>query len=210
VHEALKGFYQRLKAKLIKGEKKELLALLKKNWQSVGFENKKHEKDTYEKAVEMLTRYYDESFDKENIDKILSLEKPFSLSISSELKIGGVVDRTDDIGEGMVEVIDYKTGGKVPSQREVDRDEQLSLYALAVSLDRSHYQRPVEKIKLTLWFLDAGKKMSTSRTKEEVEAMRKKVIETAEEMSKSEFPAKPGKPFPCDFCAYKMVCDEWK
>jgi len=210
VHEALKSFYQQVKAKLIKGEKEELLDFLKKNWQSVGFDNKKHEKDTYKKAVEMLTRYYDESFDKKTVDKVLALEKRFSLKISRELKIGGVVDRVDDIGEGMIEVIDYKTGGKIPGQREVDRDEQLSLYALAVSLDRSHYQRPVEKIKLTLWFLDAGKKVSTTRTREEIEAMRKKVIETAEEISKSEFPAKPGKVFPCGFCAFKMVCDEWK
>lgn len=210
VHETLKSFYQQVKAKLIKGEKEELLRFLKKNWQSVGFDNKKHEKDTYKKAVEMLTKYYDESFDKKTVDKVLALEKRFSLKIGPELKIGGVVDRVDDIGEGMIEVIDYKTGGKVPSQREVDRDEQLSLYALAVSLDGSYYQKPVEKIKLTLWFLDEGKKVSTTRTKEEVEEMRKKVIETAEEISKSEFPAKPGKVFPCGFCAYKLVCDEWK
>ncbi len=212
VHQSLKDFYQGVKTRVMEGKEEELLEALKKTWQSVGFDNKDHEKDTYKKAEGMLSAFYKKDFSEEKMSKVLVLEQPFSIRLSPDLRIGGVIDRVDDIGNREVEIIDYKTGGKVPSQNDMDKNEQLTMYALAASdeSNRSWWSRPTDKMKLSLWFLDSKEKVSTTRTAEEVLEMRKKITETAEEMSNSDFKAKPGRPFPCDFCAYKLICDAWK
>lgn len=53
--------------------------------------------------------------------------------MNERLKIGGKIDRVDVLPDGMVEIIDYKTSEKVPSQKEVDKDVQLTFYALAAT-----------------------------------------------------------------------------
>jgi DNA helicase II / ATP-dependent DNA helicase PcrA len=211
VHESLKDFYQKTKNSLLKGEKEEILKLLGENWQSVGFDNKKHEEETRKKAEEILVWFYENCFDKGELGKVLVLEQPFSLRISPSLKVGGKIDRIDELVGGEIEIIDYKTGGKVPSQKEVDENEQLTVYALAAGeIGSLRWRGPIEKIKLSLWFLDGQVKVSTRRKVVDIEKMRERIIKTAEEISKSDFPAKAGRPFPCDFCPYRLICDAWK
>jgi RecB family exonuclease len=141
----------------------------------------------------------------------MALEQPFNIKITSGLSIRGVIDRIDNIEKDLVEVIDYKTGSRVPSQKEVDNNLQLTIYALAInSLRGFSFSRPAEKIFLSLYYLEEGVKISTQRTQDQLMLAKKLVIEMADKMEKEKLLPKPNRPYPCDFCEFRLLCDAYK
>ncbi len=211
IHQTLKEFYQRQMTAKKKFDQNKMASILMENWSSNGFDNKTQEKEAKEEALEMLTNYYQQELTDEPLPNVAALEKPFSLKISQQLKIGGIIDRADILDNGEVEIIDYKTGSRIPNQKAVDNNDQLTLYALAVSLAENFpWHRPIDKIKLSLYFLREGVKLSSRRTKEEAEEIKQKIIDTAKEIEQSNFPPDPGIPFPCNWCEYKLLCDAWE
>ena len=104
-----------------------------------------------------------------------------------------------------MEIVDYKTG-KTWEQKEVDKSLQMTVYALAAS-DKGIYNQKPENLVLTFYFLDSGKKISTQRTKEQLETAKKEIQQKAKEIQMSLFEPKPGSL--CDFCEYKLLCEAW-
>lgn len=125
------------------------------------------------------------------------LERPFRLKIGN-IAFTGRIDRIDQLEDGTYEVIDYKTGS---SKRNVNlkKDLQLSLYALAC---RDIFNIPVSKLSLS--FLEDSSKASTSRSEEDLKAVREELVELADEMKISELKPTPG--FHCGFCEYRVLC----
>jgi DNA helicase-2/ATP-dependent DNA helicase PcrA len=161
IHKTLKDFYQKaLENK--KPTKKDLLAILKKNWHDKGYDS------------DRLPKY---------------LEQAFVVKAKEGLRIGGRIDRVDETKSG-TEIIDYKTG-RVIEQKKVDQSLQMSIYALAATDPGVLAQNP-EDIVLSFYFLDKGEKRSTQRTKEELIKARKEIIEKAKEIEKSKFEPTPG------------------
>ena len=124
--------------------------------------------------------------------------------------LAGIIDRIDKIGEGEYEIIDYKTNRRLPSQDSADENLQMSIYHMA--LTRRWPSTDPAKIKLTLYFLKHGEKISSQRSAEELEATREAVLKTIknieESSAKNNFPPNPSKL--CDWCAYKPICPAWK
>lgn len=211
IHQVLKIFYQKqltLKSKLPLNS---LLKTLKENWNSEGFPSKAYEKKSKTHAVEMLTKFYNEGFAYSKMGNTVALEQRFSFRLTPTLKIRGTIDRVDNLEKDNIEIIDYKTSARIPTQKDVDRNNQLTLYALAVSTIKDlPFSRPVEKITLSLYFLDAGIKISSTRTRQQAEEIKEKIIKTAKELEKTSFPPKPSRPFPCNYCEFKLLCDAWK
>ncbi len=120
------------------------------------------------------------------------------------LKIGGKIDRVDDLGNGVIEIIDYKTG-RVPSKREVDRDLQMSIYALAATEIKDQiFNRKPEQVKLTFYYFDTQEKISTVRTKEQLEAEKANLLQIAQEIELSDYKCSGSQI--CGFCEYKLWC----
>ncbi len=211
IHKTLKMFYQLQ----LKEEKPLQLAdlwqLLDQNWSSEGFRSKKEEEISRRKARKMLRQFYHQAFKPQQVGNILALEQPFSFRLAPTLKIGGVIDRVDRLPNQEIEIIDYKTGARVPNQKDVDHNDQLTLYALAASQIKSlPFHRPIEKIRLSLYFLDAGVKISSRRSQEQLDTFRQKVINLAKKLETTDFPPKPNRPFPCDHCEFRLLCDAWR
>jgi len=211
VHRTLKNFYQ---LQLVEKEKlplKTLLSFLDKNWSGIGFSRKEDEKINKQRAVKILSKFYKDEFNYSKIGQIVALEQPFSFKISPTLKIGGVIDRIDNIDKNKIEIIDYKTAEKTPTQKDVDGNEQLTTYALAATrIKELSFNRPVENVVLSLYYLDSGVKISSTRTEAQLEKTRQRILETAKELETTSFPPKPNRPFPCDYCELKLLCDAWK
>ncbi|MCD6225785.1 PD-(D/E)XK nuclease family protein, partial [bacterium] len=212
IHKTLKNFYQQ---QLVEKEKLPLsflLEIMERNWTSEGFPSKIYEKKAKAKAKKILRNFYKTGFNYQKIGQVVALEQPFSFRLTPTLKIGGKIDRVDNISGDKIEIIDYKTGSnRLPSQKEVDKNRQLTIYAMAVStLKDFPFSRPVEKIVLSLWFLDAGIKVSSQRTAEDIEKAKEEILKLVEELEKTDFPPKPNRPFPCDYCEYKLLCDAWR
>lgn len=73
-------------------------------------------------------------------DKIIGLELKFELETPNGTPFLGSIDKLLEIDEETVAVIDYKTSRMALTQEEADKDIQLSMYDLAVSMMYPQYK----------------------------------------------------------------------
>ena len=115
------------------------------------------------------------------------------------------MDRVDINENGILEIVDYKTGERIPSQRDVDKDLQLTFYALAATLIREKpFGKSPEEIKLSLYYFDKQEKISTRRTKKELEDAIKEIFEWRKKIENSNFEC--ANTYMCKNCEYKSLC----
>lgn len=202
IHETLKKFYMNPPSHKASARLSEqlLLYLYKESFLQEGYLNKKHKKEFYKKGESYLQGFLKNGYNPKT--KTVLLEEKFILPIDSTLKIGGTVDRVDKLPNGRLEIIDYKTGASIPTQKEVDKDLQLSFYALAMSSIRKINP---EEIKLSLYYLDTQEKISTTRTVKDLEKVKEEILEIRDEIESSDF--KCNNNFFCQGkCEFSMFC----
>ena len=201
IHNTLKDLYESVKER---GDikEKELLEIYKNNWIEEGFENKKHKQEFFKKGEQYLIGILNNNFNKHIVpDK---LEEKFTIKLFKDLKIGGTIDRIDLLDGGNLEIIDYKTGANIPSQKDVDKDLQLSVYAIAAS---EMYNLKPEQTKLSLYYLDNQEKISTTRTTEQLEKIKEEIYEYKKEIENSDF--KCNNSYFCQqSCEFSMFCNK--
>ena len=144
------------------------------------------------------------------VDTESKFELPIEDSNGGVHVLAGIIDRVDKLSDGVYEIIDYKTNRKLPSQGAVDGDLQMSIYHMA--LNRRWPSLDPAKIKLSLYFLKHGEKISSSRESSSIAATKDAVLATIKQMEKNiaenAFPAIIS--ILCDYCAYKPICPAWK
>ena len=132
----------------------------------------------------------------------LGIEKRvvFPLDEAGQYRMQGIIDRISRAADGTIEIHDYKTGARVPSQRILDQDRQLALYQIGLS--RLYGEVPFRLV----WHYVAKNRTCTSdRTPEALEALRHSTIERIDEIqAATEFPAR--KIALCNWCEYKDRC----
>lgn len=204
VHATLKEFYQ-LRQQGRKGTKQLLLGLLDKNWIREGYTGKQYEQEMRKRGQKYLSEYFEKVFDHATVP--ILLEQPFTIPIRAagrSLKIGGKIDRVDSPAGGKIEIIDYKTG-RMPSRREMDTSLQLSMYAIAATeIATPPFQKKPEDVVLSLYYFDVQQKISITRTREQLEAEKEKIIAIAKEIEASDFRCSGNQL--CTTCEYKMFC----
>jgi len=173
----------------------DLLEMYNKHWQPLGYKDQDHRELQFEKGKELLKRYYDQNVPVKV--KPVALEKKFSIKIDG-INFRGRIDRIDPIAEGGVEIIDYKTGG-IKTQKEVDKDLQVALYAIGAKEALG-----LEPKQMSLYFLEEGTKVCTTRTETQLMDAKREVINVIGQIKKGEFEANPG--IPCNWCDFKDIC----
>ncbi|MFC1640507.1 ATP-dependent helicase [Patescibacteria group bacterium] len=174
----------------------DILELFEKCWISDWYDSKNHEAVQKKRGLETIKKYFVEN--EKKFAPPVFLEKDFNVKIGGAT-FKGKIDRIDRKEKG-IEVVDYKTG-KVKSQKDVDRDEQLSLYAIACKKVLK-----LEPEKLTLYFLDEGERVSTTRSDEELAVFEEKTEKLVKDVKESKFNPTPG--FSCQFCDFLNICEE--
>jgi putative RecB family exonuclease len=211
VHEALEKLYRNLQFERLFSVD-EVLAFFNREWEknwndTIIIVNKEYTAENYRKMGERyLKDYYKrhKPFDK---GKILGLETTDTLPLDKAGKYGFYIriDRLMDMGKGVYEVHDYKTNMSLPKQQDLDKDRQLAMYSLWV---RDQYQ-DFKKVRLVWHFLAFDKEMESYRTKQQLEDLRKDVLEKIQEIEAAEeFPANVTRL--CSWCLYREICPEWK
>jgi len=180
-----------------------LLRLFDERWSPIGFGDKTYEAKMKKHGVEILTGFYTKGYDPKIVPT--ALEEPFKIKITPTLTLGGKIDRMDTLADGTIEIIDYKTG-QAPKNRDVTRDPQLTVYALSAA-SGGIYKRPPEKVIVSFYFFEDQKKVSATRTKEQLETAKQEIAQKADEIARSDFHATPGKH--CDFCEFRLICEAW-
>ncbi|KKU02983.1 MAG: hypothetical protein UX03_C0023G0008 [Candidatus Woesebacteria bacterium GW2011_GWE1_45_18] len=138
------------------------------------------------------------------------MEEPFTIPLNDKkgkgLRIGGKIDRVDVLPDGTIEIIDYKTGATIPTQKEVDDNLQLSFYALAATnIPHKPFGKKPEQVKLSLYFLDQQEKISTVRSADELRKATEEIIGIREEIEKSDFKCSDHI-FCQNNCEYSLLC----
>ncbi|MFW6110300.1 MAG: ATP-dependent helicase [Patescibacteria group bacterium] len=175
-----------------------LLELYGNHWIEEGYDSEQHREKRFAEGKQLLTTYYNSY--QEKLGKPIYLEKKFKLNIDG-IPLLGSIDRVDQLENG-VEIIDYKTG-RVKEQSQVDRDDQLTIYALA-----ARDALGLSSGSLALYFVSGNKKVTTTRTDKDLDEKREELVETLEKIRESKFSAEPG--FLCDYCEYRHICPEYK
>ncbi len=147
---------------------------------------------------------------------VLGLESRFEVVLEDREKkqthiLAGIIDRIDKLPDGTYEVIDYKTQKRLPSQDQIDRDFQLSIYAMGLKRRWPHITS--DQIKLSLQFLKHGEKLSTKRSDLDFQKTESETLETIDEIESRVHDVREFEPIVsplCDFCGYKPICPAWK
>ncbi len=194
VHNALHDFYTQLEPEDRNYE--QLEKILRRRWTEnrTGFSSREDEAKWGVKALSML-RLYIHRMDL-NVTPVM-LEDYYDMDVDNNLKILGRIDRADELEDGTLHVIDYKTGKYDP---ETVSDLQLVLYGLIVSANE---KKPVSKasylyLKTMEWHtVDISQKESDVA----VQHVRERVADIQKE---KEFAPQPNEY--CKSCDYLSIC----
>ncbi len=209
MHLALRDFYESVingEVKIGQKDEKEIaFKLLDCYWIKEGYSGKVHETEALNKARRFLEEYLKSDLHKSA--KPRQLEKTFNFwvgSPSDHLKIIGKIDRVDDLGDGKAEIIDYKTGANIPTQRDLDKDMQMTIYALAAT-NKGILNKKIEDVTMSFYFFDAGKKVSTVRTAKQLGDAKVELLKIRDEIEQSDFACSHS--LFCQNCEFKMLCN---
>lgn len=181
---------------------------LKRSWTN------EEEKAYLEEGVKMLKNFYAKN-SPWNFS-VVDLESRFEVTLEDKKTgethiLAGIIDRIDKTSDAKYEIIDYKTSKRMPSQDGLNKNLQLSLYSLGIQ-NRWPHIKP-ENIKLSLYFLKHGEKLSTQATPETTQKTKEHILKTIAEIQQKVREGKEFEPMPsplCDWCAYKPICPAWR
>ncbi len=163
------------------------------------------------RAEPALRRFYEREV--KTIAQAVGFELGFTLELpagpgEAPVLLYGIIDRIDRHSDGSIEITDYKTG-RSKKQADVDADDQLSVYALAMAMGA--VLDPATKLplpaasKLTLYFTENDLSLSTTRSPAELDKFRQSLIEKARRIRNGDFTATPDF-WRCGRCDYRLIC----
>ncbi len=177
-------------------------------WNPAVFDNPDEERAAFSQGIKIIQDYYKKN-NPANFN-IVDLETRFQIEIGDaddKHIISGIIDRIDKIEDGY-EIIDYKTTKKMPSQEKVDNDLQLSVYSKAFLARYPKEIDNVDKLKVSLYYLKHGVKLSATRTIDQLKKSEQLFLDAIRLIEEGRF--EPQISPLCDWCGYQNLCPMWK
>ena len=203
LHECLKMFHE--PSRPVPPTEDELLKYFTGKWDSGVYTDQQEEAFAFHQGVQMLKNYYLQH--QGAVFNVVNLETPFEAPIMEGKtihQITGRIDRIDKLSDGGFEVVDYKTAKKMPAQETVDNNFQLSVYYLGLVNRWPSIREENRPVKLSLYYLRHGEKLSAIRTNQQSQETKEKILEIIGKIQKSDFGPKSN-PL-CDWCQYQRYC----
>ena len=149
-----------------------------------------------------IANYYHDHYPFDR-DQTLALEERVTLDLdgSGRYRLQGFIDRIARAPDGAIEIQDYKTSARVPSQRQLDEDRQLALYQMGIGA-RFGEGKPV---RLVWHFLRKGRTLVSTRSPKQLEALGTQT-RTLIDRIRDERVFAPKKSALCGWCEYREGC----
>lgn len=209
VHETLEQLYlhKQLKRTIDFEEiKNYFLKSWDQNWQeNIQIINKKKAIDYKQMGLQYVSNYF-LSYLPFNQDETIALEKELMLTLDGkEYSIKGIIDRLAKDKEGIYIIHDYKTGKKLPSKDQLNKDRQLGIYALAVQQNFEN----VESIELIWHYLAYDKEICVKPKQKNLEILENNIIKKIKTIEKADqYPHR--KSVLCKWCEYNPICEKFE
>jgi len=203
VHECLKLFHDPSQTTPIFED--ELLKYFTQKWDKDIYQDSQEEAFAFHQGIDILKKYYLQNENQRF--NIVDLETLFQVPILDH-QITGRIDRIDKLDDGTFEVVDYKTSKKMPAQETVDNNFQLSVYYLGLANRWPSLEKENRPVKLSLYYLRHGEKLSAFKNKQGMKETQDKIIDIINQIDQSKFEPKSN-PL-CNWCQYQPYCPLFK
>lgn len=174
----------------------QLMSLFEQGWRRSGFGDSNDELQYKDRAYAAMKNYW-ESESRSDSEPVW-LERQFEFKIGAHY-VRGRVDRVDRTPAGGYEVIDYKTGQKVNTER-LGGDIQLAIYRIGAA-----EAWDLEVGTGSYYYVLDGEKVEIAAGEGEVERIERTVLEVGEGILSQDFEPRPS-PAVCGWCDYRLVC----
>ena len=179
VHDALEKLYRDLKVTKL-NTLEEILGFYHQDWEKnwnemIRIVRKDYSAEDYRRLGEKcITDYYKRYYPFDH-GKTLGLEEYISFPLEEEKDywIRGYIDRVTLVDSSILEIHDYKTSSRLPTQEDVNSDRQLAFYQMGVA----EKWKGVEEVKLIWHYLAFDAEIHSSRTPEELDQLRQETLE---------------------------------
>jgi DNA helicase-2/ATP-dependent DNA helicase PcrA len=178
----------------------ECLKIYEESWLNEWYETEANKNKYHEKGKEIVKAFYEEH--KNNWPKVLFLEKDFALRMKVDgdgITIKGKIDRIDEMPDGKLKIVDYKTG-KPKEKLEFNEKAQLLIYQQAV---KEVFRQEVGA--LCYRYLNDNSEIEFLGAEKDFAKLDDKISATIRAIRAGEFPATPGQQ--CKFCDYSGICE---
>ena len=153
---------------------------------------------------EMLARHY-EKYQPFNQGQLLGTELRLRFELpGTPIKFLAIIDKLWRRPDGIIEIVDYKTGKNLPSPGDARFVSQMGLYQLAVQASYPQF----EKIELAQLFVRQDELISCELREDQLdeltERLRTQVVDIENAIRLDSFPTKESRM--CDYCDFVTVC----
>jgi putative RecB family exonuclease len=207
VHDVLEKLYRDLKVTKLHSLE-ELLNFYDQSWEKnlndmIQIIRKEYSREDYHRLGEKcITDYYKRYYPFDQ-GRTLGLEENIYFPLEEErwYWIRGIIDRLALMDNDVIEIHDYKTSNRLPTQEEVSSDRQLAFYQMGIE----GRWKDIREIRLVWHYLTFDVEIKSSRTPEELHRLRKGTMELIKRIEADrQFIPKEG-PL-CDWCDYQRFC----
>lgn len=209
VHEVLERLYRDLMASR-RPSLEELVALYHRNWQDefsedVRIVRTERTADDYRRAGERCLVDYYGRYEPFGQATTLGLEDRVTVTLDRPAAAGyqvqGYIDRLALAGPGIYEIHDYKTSATLPSDADLRRDRQLTLYQMGV---QERYP-DAREVRLVWHYLAFDRELTARRSSAEIDRHRRQAIGVIEAIEEArDYP--PHVSALCRWCEYRDIC----
>jgi putative RecB family exonuclease len=211
VHDALEKLYRDLKVTKL-NTLEELLNFYHQSWEKnwnemIQIIRKEYSAEDYRRLGEKcITDYYKRYFPFDQ-GRTLGLEENIYFPLEEEKGywIRGFIDRVTLVDSSILEIHDYKTSNRLPTQEGVNSDRQLAFYQMGVE----GKWKDIREVRLIWHYLSFDTEIQSSRTPEELHRLRQETLELIQKIETDRhFLPKEGAL--CDWCDYQGLCPKRK
>lgn len=175
----------------------QLLEGLQTSWVDAGYATPEEASARFDLGQQVLTAYYEAEEQRES--ETLFLEKMLSVPQEGFI-LTGRVDRVDRRPDGLLEVLDYKSGSYLPTAQELEEDLAIAIYQLLVS--RTLGTTPVIG---TIYNLRSNEAVSLLRDQAALEDVEQQVKEVFTTLN-GDTDWEPNPNSQCRYCDFASYC----
>jgi len=211
VHDTLEKLYRDLKVTKL-NTLEELLNFYHQSWEKnwnemIQIIRKEYSAEDYRRLGEKcITDYYKRYFPFDQ-GRTLGLEENIYFPLEEEKGywIRGFIDRLTLADNSILEIHDYKTSNRLPTQEGVNSDRQLAFYQMGVE----GKWKDIREVRLIWHYLSFDTEIQSARTPEELHRLRRETLELIQKIETDRhFLPKEGAL--CDWCDYQGFCPKRK